>query len=157
MPSTATSPSDDSPPPSRRPGNGVLVRWSGVEADPRILEEALERELGVHVEHRFDAGAGQSLRDDERVRHEVADRIADTERPQILLLVKAWEPATLEALDFLVELRAEVGEAVRIVVVALRLAEGNDGDVEQWRHRLQTVGDPWLRTVGLWLESEVRP
>ena len=56
--------------------------------------------------------------------------------------------------DFLEALREGIGDAVRMVVVALRLEPEGEADVLQWSHRLRTIGDPWLRTVGMWLEPE---
>jgi len=51
-------------------------------------------------------------------------------------------------------LRTRMGLGVRLVVAALCLpGAGEEADVEQWRRRLTAIGDPWLRTVALPVES----
>ena len=132
----------------------VLVNWSRLEIAAAALDRALETGCGLGVEVRTDAGAGRTLEEDERAREEVARAVAARERAAVVVAVKAWEPATMDAVDFVQELRTAVGEGTRIVVAALRLrgeedlARG-DRDVVQWRRRMDTLGDPWLRVVGL--------
>lgn len=135
-------------------GNAVVVRWSRIELEPASLTRMLREDLGVEVAAAFEAGAGQTLDHDAQVRASVAEQLRGHERGQVVMLVKAWEPATMEAMDFLTELRAELGVGVRIVVVALRLQSIAAGDTEdravaQWRRRCVALGDPWLRVVGI--------
>lgn len=140
--------------PSALAGDVVLLRWSGADAPEGPLDEALRRELGVTAVRRFSAGGGQSLREDAEVIEEAAEAVDEIERASLVLLVKSWEPATMDAVDFLVDLRARVGPGVRLLVAALRFpGTGDEADVEQWRRRLIAIGDPWLRTVGLSVED----
>lgn len=135
-------------------GDAIVVRWSRIELDAESLTRLLRNDLGVDVTAALEAGAGQSLDHDAQVRASVAERLHGLTRGQVVVLVKAWEPATMEAMDFLTDLRAAVGEGVRIVVVALRLhaiaaIDTEDRDVAQWRRRCVALGDPWLRVVGI--------
>lgn len=138
--------------PASLEGPAVLVQWSMAASD--AADFALRAELGLDVRERLAAGAGYALAHDERVADEVARALAGMQRGRVAVLVKAWEPATMEAMDFLTALRRRVGDAVGIVVVALRLQplgahDTDDRDVAQWRRRCTALGDPWLRVVGI--------
>lgn len=148
--------SDDAP-----AGAAVLVHWSRIEVAPEPLARALHEQLGVRIHARFEAGAGHSLEHDDAVRVQATAALRSLERGQVVVLVKAWEPATMEAVDFLTGLRDALGDGVRIVVVALRLAareerDLEDRDVAQWRRRCTSLGDPWLRVVGLDQPAEAK-
>lgn len=133
-------------------GRAILVDWSGAAAQVDALEAALGGALRSGIEGGHAAGAGNSLAEDARVRAQVADEVrAAGGRTSVLLVVKAYEPATLEVVDFIRELRADLPEATRIVVFAVGRGGPLDrpADVEQWRRRLATVGDPWLSVVGV--------
>ena len=135
-------------------GAAVLVRWSRIELAEGQVDRLLREHFDTEARAVFDAGSGHSLEHDAQVREDVAQQLRDLERGQVIVLVKAWEPATMEAMDFMVELRRSVGDGVRVVVAALRLDrlapdDTTDRDVAQWRKRCVSLGDPWLRVVGL--------
>lgn len=146
------APVDDGAADTHAAGHAVVVVWSAASDDRARLTAAISRRFEVEVDARLHAaGAGRSTDDDRRAIDEVA---ADVDADSlIVLVVKSWEPATMDALDFVRALRRRVGDGPRIVVAGLRLDGEGDEDVEQWRLRMKTLGDPWLRTVALDLES----
>ncbi len=72
---------------------------------------------------------------------ELGNRTNHEER-SVRVVVRAWEPPVLELLDFLEDLRVELGQGTVIEVQPV-----GAGDREVWRKRLTATGDPWLRWV----------
>ncbi len=170
---------DHEPPPPaqllQRVGAGpvVVVNWSGVPvSDDAVKERVQEFAKCLGVLH---AGGGRSLSEDERTVAGAAAALAEAGSGEggpgaVLLLVKAWEPPLLEAMDFLRELREAVGNAVPLVVAPLAEREeghsfeqqgspGRSGldpaesasqGVVQWRKRAKASGDPWLSVGRAW-------
>ena len=123
--------------------------WSGF---PIADAAAASSALGVEVASLHFAGAGRLEQDAAAVRA-LADAGGDE---PILVIAKAWEPLVLELLDFLVELRAAVGDGRAILVVPLALdgearpAPPAASDAQQWRQAADRLGDPGtsVHTVG---------
>lgn len=119
-----------------------VVQWSGAAAGAGDLGAA----LGVRVTELFEAGGGRAALDAEVVRG-VASGIGNE---AVLVVVKAWEPPLLEVVDFLVDLRRAVGRDRSLAVAPVGLDTGgalvaaDPGDLRQWRHRLESIGDPHL-------------
>ncbi|MDW7710528.1 MAG: DUF2868 domain-containing protein [Deferrisomatales bacterium] len=136
---------EETPPRVERPC--TLVNWGQVDAPDPVLGELLLRELGLRAEAARHAGGSGSLEDDRRVADEIA---APRGGGAVAIVVKAWEPALLEFLDFLQDLRRLLGEGRPIVVAPVGRGDAGglsaplEADVAQWRTRVRAVGDPWL-------------
>jgi hypothetical protein len=123
--------------------------WSGF---PIFDAVAASSALGVEVASLHFAGTGGLEQDAAAVRA-LADAGGDE---PILVIAKAWEPPVLELLDFLVELRAAIGDGRAILVVPLALdadacpAPPAGSDAQQWRRAADRLGDPGtsVYTVG---------
>lgn len=146
------APRDDTDTAGHAATRAVVVVWSAATGDRSGLTEAVSRHFDVEVDPALhSAGAGRSTQDDRRTIEDVA---AGSDRDTlIVMVVKSWEPATMDALDFVRALRTRVGDGPRIVVAGLRLEGEGDDDVEQWRLRMKTLGDPWLRTVAFDMDA----
>ncbi len=131
----------------------VAVNWSGVPLDERAMIDRIAADLGFAVTHCLDAGGTTPLDDDERVIHEVRDAVTSeaSTMGSVVVAVKAWEPPVLEFVDFVHDLRAAVGDGVRIVVAPTFLetaaSSSSQGKsyFQQWRQKILTLGDPWLQ------------
>ena len=123
-----------------------VVVWSDAVDDARA-RELVRSVLATRVEDPIlNAGAGHSIEEDESTAGALAEGLArDT---VVVVVVKAWEPATMDAVDFVRTLRGALGDGRRVVVGAVQLHTGDEG-VDQWRRRMKSIGDPWLRTVAL--------
>ena len=112
-------------------GDAGAIVWA--EA---IDDEALVARLGTDSLRVRDAGGRRSLDED-------AQAITDcgSWTGPVLVCVRAYEPPMLEQLDFLGDLRREIGAGRKLVV---GLLGGSDGDRDGWARKLATVGDPEL-------------
>ena len=122
------------------------VIWGYPILNHRAAAEALTQAAGFTPARMLHAGAG-SLEGDDAIVHDAA---ANPE--PIVLLVKSWEPPLGELMDFLAALRAAVGPARPIGAVLLAtqtLVAPAAGDIDTWRARLASVGDPWLTVYHL--------
>lgn len=122
---------------------GVVVNWSQVPVDV----SRVTRDPNVTA---FDAGGSRSLEED---RQTIAD-VAQSERGNggVFVVVRAWEPPTLELVDFVTELRAAIGEGVPITVMPLRIeadapTRADASELQQWQAMLSRAKDPWLRVT----------
>lgn len=137
--------------PGSHGGHAHAIVWADAATDEAQLRDALRGALDADVaDVSGRAGAGTDLAEEESLVRRVADTVAAD--ASVVLVVKAWEPATMDAVDFVRSLRDALGDGRRIVVAARRL-DGSDADVDQWRARMKAVGDPWLRTVGFDLSA----
>ena len=123
-----------------------VVNWAGIGFDDHAIIELLDHHWGITVREVRQAGGAQELDQDQHVIDELAQAPNDT---AAIVLVKAWEPPMMDLVDFLVDLRQAMGNGRPIVVapIALRkdqLSVPSQTDLDIWRHKLETVGDPWL-------------
>jgi len=133
-------------------GAAHVIVWSDALDESGAEKGVLADSLDVTSISAVDrAGGATTLAEDEALVAKVAASLPDD--GAAVLVVKAWEPATMDAIDFVRALRDALGEGRRIVVAARRL-NGDDADVAQWRDRMTAVGDPWLRTTGFDPEQE---
>jgi hypothetical protein len=127
----------------------VVVNWSGVDLNDANLETCIAELLHTGVARVEHAGGSRSWAQD----RETVGAIAGSDG--VAVAVRAWEPPVLEFVDFAVELRAALGDAVPIVVLPLALdaagapAAPADSDLAQWSRRIESVGDPWLSVRAL--------
>ena len=98
------------------------------------------------------AAGGPGVDDDRRALERVQAAAAD--RP-VLIVTKAWEPPVAELFDFVEALR-EAGEPTRPIMLLPVASDDAAGaalpdahQLEVWRRRAATVGDPWLAVVTL--------
>ena len=99
------------------------------------------------------AGGGMSVAADTETVARVA-AIMQGASGAVLITVKAWEPPLMEFIDFVVALRAaDQGVHTAVLVLPVGLAEGDPlpvataAQIQVWRRKLASVGDPWLRVV----------
>lgn len=127
----------------------VVIDWSS-SAGPVERVSAL---LRLPVDEVLHAGGSCSIAEDaatvQRAGASVKDA-ADGLLRGVVLLVKRWEPPTLEVLEFLRALRGSVGDAVPIRVcpvaedAAGQVVSADPEHLAQWARRIRSVGDPWL-------------
>lgn len=126
---------------------GYLINWAGINIDQRQLESALQQAMSVKINHALHAGGKNSIEQDQRVIEEL--RTAADELIMIVA-VKSWEPPILDFLDFLEDLRAALGPERLITVIPILLNHTRDlvpadpHDLDVWRKKLQSLGDPRL-------------
>jgi len=96
--------------------------------------------LGVEATHVADPGGSRTLTEDRA--------ILDQIRGSVLLLVKAWEPPTMDWVDFLQAL-VPVADRVTVAPVGMRESayEAEPDDVAIWGRKLNTIANP---KVTLW-------
>jgi len=87
------------------------------------------------------AGGRLAPRDDLDAAARAASIATEQDRP-VAIVVRAFEPPMLEFIDFLAELRRQLGDGREIVV---GLAHANAAQEGVWRRQLAATGDPWLR------------
>jgi hypothetical protein len=118
------------------PEPAVVVSWA------EAVEQAPGGTSGLAASGADVLRAGGRLApsaDLDAARHAAA-RAAHDPRP-VAVVVRAFEPPMLEILDFLKELRRQLGDGREIVV---GLAHARAEDERVWRRRLASLGDPWL-------------
>lgn len=141
-----TTPASDAAVPA---GRYWVINWSGVEVNPARLRSEFDRRWGCGVIDLLAAGGGSGTASDNSTIKRVSD---EPNSDGVIVLVKAWEPPVLDFLDFLSELRKQMGSGRNLMVVLLGLdADGvgaaRDVDAEQWRRRLRTMEDEDLGVV----------
>ena len=102
-----------------------VVAWSEVGADEGSLP----------------AGGGRTLEQDRATIIEAAAC-----NGPIRIRVKAWEPPILEFVDFVSELREALGDG-QLIEVQPVAADGEARYTAQWKQKMDTLADPWLRVV----------
>ncbi len=118
-----------------------LIRWAGAgrganeEPWSRILRASPEDPSGDPPEV-GDAGGRQSLEADAEL-----VRALGRAGGAVLILVRGYEPPLLDFLDFLDDMRAELGPERGIAVALLG---GREAEVAAWRRRLGARGDSRL-------------
>jgi hypothetical protein len=137
---------DASPAPTGRPC--YVVSWAQPELGIDKAAALARRHSGWSAVGVVHAGGTNSLASDREAIERIRTGSTSPQDP-VLLLVKAWEPATLEVLDFLQELRHALGIGRTIAVMPLGRDDGGalgsprPAELQQWRQRIQAVGDPW--------------
>jgi len=129
----------------------AIVNWAGLDVTDQALSSAIERDFGWGAASVAAAGGTHSLAEDRTLVAKLAGMHRDSDLA-VVIGVRAWEPPILEFFDFVTALRAALGDGGAIIVVPVALgATGKpaaplDADGEQWRRRVDSVGDPWLST-----------
>ncbi len=118
------------------PEGAVVLSWAGAVARGPGNDADGPDALAPHGE----AGGRLSPADDLAAAARAAEAARERDRP-VAILVRGFEPPLLELLDFLAELRRQLGTGHEIVV---GLVGAGPGDVATWRRRLTATGDPWL-------------
>lgn len=128
---------------SVEPGSiGLLINWSAVPMVDGDLSELFGRQT-VHS-----AGGAASVEGDRSLVAEVAGKLPSGSGT--IVVVKAWEPPLMELVDFLKLLRASVPNGTPIVIVPAgvdsekQIADGTPEQIEIWRRKIASLGDPWL-------------
>lgn len=124
----------------------IVIDWSRAAGTP-ARASAL---LGVEPASFEPAGGSRSVEDDQRTIEAIGQRVNGD---GVAIMVKLWEPPVIETTDFLKALRRAIGERLPVRVVPV--ASDTDGRVigddpvlaEQWRRRVDAIGDPWTRVA----------
>jgi hypothetical protein len=134
----------------------AIVNWAGLDLSDASLSSAMQRAFSLDAVCVRAAGGAQSLADDRAVLASLAEMRQQSDLA-VVVAVRAWEPPVLEFVDFATELRSALGQGAPIIVVPIALGAAGeprpplDTDRQQWRHRIDSVGDPWLSTR--WLDG----
>ena len=134
-------------------GNRVsaIINWSAVPIDEATVSAAFPDA------QRFAAGGASSMEQDAALIRQLGSTPNPaSERGDVLILVKGWEPPLLEFIDFVKALRGHLaGDRAEIVVLPVGL--GSDSSVglhaaspaqlKLWRDKLARIGDPSLRVA----------
>ncbi len=123
---------------SLNPRYDALIGWAIDEAKLKVIAER----FGITAPMLAEAGGSRSLEEDKRVIESIG------KGGDILLIVKAWEPPTMEFIDFLAAL---VFKAKRVTVLPVGTAKqeyrakGSDTDV--WSQKLAAKGwrNVWIK------------
>jgi hypothetical protein len=139
---------DDATPPW--PERAVVVCWAEAIPGPERPEpgagapaEGAREDAaapGLEDAGMLAAGGRLSPSDDLQAAARAAALARASDRP-VAVVVRGFEPPTLDVLDFVAELRRQLGEGREILI---GLAHGDDDDARIWRRKLATLGDPWL-------------
>ncbi len=144
-----TGTGDHRPPGELATRRCAIVNWAGLELADDSLSSAVERDFGLGAVCVHAAGGAQSLADDRALLERLTE-LHDQSNLAVVIMVRSWEPPILEFIDFVGELRAKLGDGAAIIVVPVALGEDGvpvaalESDHEQWRQRVDAVGDPWL-------------
>ncbi|MCG8401709.1 MAG: DUF2868 domain-containing protein, partial [Firmicutes bacterium] len=127
----------------------VVINWSQTPLNEQGLTEHVAASLGFAMQQRDEAGGGQSIEADNDTIVRVAAAFDDPEMKvgAAVVVVKAWEPPTMELCDFIEDLRGKLGSGKRIIVAPYDEpgdATRRDVHEEQWRQKMKSLGDPWL-------------
>lgn len=119
-------------------GRAQAIVWNDCLAPDAA--RAYGRRLGVELENVLTAGSG-ALADD----RQALQRLDDGGR-SLIVFVPAWEPPILEFLDFLGDVRKQVGDDASIVVTPVAEAGGSVTELERgvWSRAVGRVADPRL-------------
>ncbi len=120
-------------------GSCVIVRWAGNVEEHETLRQQFRSE-GLLVHEIFRAGGRVSLAEESKLPRLVST--VDSSNA-ILFVANAWEPPTAELLDFLSELRLELGNGRSVFVYPL-VKQGTSYSPDVWRRALGSLKDPWL-------------
>lgn len=134
--------------PLRDPGSYLIV-WAGLPfpVGDLLTQIGVDDAQEAQVIH---AGGAQDLEQDQEILRTLEKHKPD----KVTVVVKGWEPATLDLLDFLEALRNALphGAMVRVLVVGLEgdsPAACDSAAMHQWSSRLQQLADPWLTVHSL--------
>jgi hypothetical protein len=144
------TPQASTPPPTAGRVSAV-INWSAVPIDDAAVSAAFPEA------QRLAAGGASSMEQDAALIRQLGSPTnPPSERGDVLILVKGWEPPLLEFIDFVKALRGQLsGDRAEIVVLPVGL--GSDSSVglhaaspaqlKLWRDKLARIGDPSLRVA----------
>lgn len=115
------------------PDSNLLICWAGV-GEPELPQTL----IGKHT-HQFRAGGRASLAEDRATLTEIANHIAESPEPAVIVVTRGWEPPTGELEDFLTSARELWPAGIRVALVPLPLHL--DSEREPQPHQLSQ----WLR------------
>jgi hypothetical protein len=135
----------------------IAINWSEVPLDERALTVRIAMDLGFAVEQIYQAGGISTLDQDRRIIDHVYQAVTSNPSPlgTVVVAVKAWEPPVMDFVDFVRDLRAKLGDGLRIIVAPLCMntnrpaVSAPQAFAEQWQRHMQTIGDPWLSVRSL--------
>lgn len=117
------------------PDSNLLLCWAG--AGEPALPQTL---VGEHT-RLFRAGGRASLADDQAVLADIANQLAASPEPAVVVITRGWEPPTGELEDFLASARELWPTGARVALVPLPLHLPLDTEREPEPHQL----NQWLR------------
>jgi hypothetical protein len=126
----------------------VAFAWGGIGED--AARDAVDGRFGWRIE-RTDPVSGSG---DAGEQTAIGRLGADAPDMPVVVVAESWEPPSKGLLHFLGELRGAAGGKRAIVILLLgenaagELSSPQTGDLEVWRERLGSLGDPYLRIEG---------
>jgi hypothetical protein len=136
-------------------GRCVVFTWAGVQLDDAAISHLLQHQWGADMVARHHVGELDVSSDMAALtaldRHDNID--------QVMLIVEAWQPPIGDYVDFVAQLRHELGEGPMIWVLLYhrdphgQVIPPRQSDLEQWRQTLK-CSDAWLRVKPLGEEQE---
>ncbi|WP_138439790.1 DUF2868 domain-containing protein [Marinobacter alexandrii] len=113
------------------PDSNLLLCWAGAG------EPALPQTLVGEYTQLFPAGGRASLAEDQAALANIANQLATSPKPAVIVITRSWEPPTGELEDFLASARELWPTGTRVALVPLSL----DSEREPEPHQLSQ----WLR------------
>lgn len=118
----------------------AVIDWAGACADEAAMTGLLAA-MGIRVKAFYPAGGRQSTEADAALGRSLCRQ----SREGIGILVRAWEPPTLEVTDFLSALRRQCGDRKPVIVLLMGDADGvTASDRDIWQLMLSQLRDPDL-------------
>lgn len=108
-----------------------IVCWAGA-GEPELPQQLLGNQTQI-----LKAGGRASLKDDDQVLATLAQALAESPNPSVMVVTRSWEPPTGELHDFLDHAREQWPENTRVLVLPLA-PDANQAPPEQ-------LIQPWLR------------
>lgn len=137
------------------PDSRLLIRWAGAGGDE--LPDALTHGKQVQV---FSAGGSMSLSADRRTIQHVRLQLAPEAHRHVLVLVRAWEPATAELADFFTQAGEHWPGDTQITLVPLATnatERPSDHQLSQWLRFAERQQHPRLQVSLLEIASRETP
>ncbi len=129
----------------RQYGSGLsclIIGWS-LESRPRsIAAPSKLAATGITAEKYFTAGGNQSLSDD----RDIMGYVAAHQPEGVAVVVKAWEPPTLDLMDFIEGLRDQLPPLCPIIVLLSGMQDSpvTADHLDSWEFAVSGLNDPAL-------------
>lgn len=141
--------------PMRPNGRCVVFTWAGVQLDDAAIGHLLQRQWGADMVARHHVGGLDVSSDTAALT--ALDRHSDID--QVMLVVEAWQPPIGDYVDFVRQLRHQLGDGPMIWVLLYhrdphgQVIPPRKSDLEQWRKTLERT-DAWLRVKPIGEEQQ---
>ena len=113
--------------------NSSVIGWGFDESELDVVLDSQD----LDPSHIYLAGGNKTLKEDENIIHSIQDNPT--------LIVKSWEPPTVDFIDFIDELRVKVN-SINILPIGTskNLYKPNKKDVNIWSRKLDDYQNIWI-------------